>query len=221
MSLSMSIQSINERIQSEICYDTLAALTDENLRNTYMECDSVKKKLQEIRALLHEFGMDGDVEKAEKFLNRYVDLNIPAGTKGNTRGNMFNSIVKAKIEQYGLDPGRFDVCFELLCPEHPTAEKPDWYIRDRNNNRVLIGMNQLDLWSGGHQTNRGDKYINNNKHNTSNSKLLCVVCNKIKLAKKCKKYELFNVGFQENTLCYLGNLQRIIRDYFGINEQSD
>ncbi len=29
------------------------------------------------------------------------------------------------------------------------------------------------------QLNRGFKYIENNKHNNKNSKLLCVVCNKI------------------------------------------
>ena len=39
-------------------------------------------------------------------------------------------------------------------------------------------MNQLDLWNGGAQLNRGYKYIINNKLNTNTSKLLCVVCNK-------------------------------------------
>ena len=42
-------------------------------------------------------------------------------------------------------------------------------------------MNQLSLWGGGQQSNRGTKYLVNNKLNTEKSKLLCVVCNEIKL----------------------------------------
>ena len=65
-------------------------------------------------------------------------------------------------------------------------------------------MNQLDLWGGGQQLNRGSKYIENNKHNNENSKLLCVVCNEIQFKNKNKAYKL----------CYLNNLEHIIRKYF-------
>jgi hypothetical protein len=44
--------------------------------------------------------------------------------------------------------------------------------------RVIIGMNQIDLWSGGQQINRGSKYLVNNKHNTEKSKL-CVISKKM------------------------------------------
>jgi len=85
-------------------------------------------------------------------------------------------------------------------------------------------MNQLDLWSGGHQTNRGAKYIdieNKNKDdsssNSNNSKLLCVVCYEIQFrSDKNKAYKLFVSGFENNTLCYLKNLSNIIRSYFAI-----
>jgi len=73
-------------------------------------------------------------------------------------------------------------------------------------------MNQLDLWGGGHQLNRGSKYIDNNKHNTENSKLLCVVCNEKQF--KSKAYTLFKNVFENNTLCYLNNLHNIIISYF-------
>ena len=76
-------------------------------------------------------------------------------------------------------------------------------------------MNQLDLWGGGQQLNRGSKYIENNKHNNENSKLLCVVCNEIQFkSKKNKAYKLFEMGFKNNTLCYLNNLKNIITAYF-------
>jgi len=76
-------------------------------------------------------------------------------------------------------------------------------------------MNQLDLWGGGQQLNRGSKYIENN--NNENSKLLCVVCNEIQFkSKKNKAYKLFESGFENNTLCYLNNLQNIITSYFNL-----
>ena len=78
-------------------------------------------------------------------------------------------------------------------------------------------MNQLDLWGGGQQLNRGSKYIINSKYNNENSKLLCVICNNIELkSKKNKVFNLFNIGFQNNTLCYLNNLQNIIYSYFNL-----
>ena len=49
-------------------------------------------------------------------------------------------------------------------------------------------MNQLDLWDGGQQLNRGSKYIENNKYNNENSKLLCVVCNEIQIKSKKIKH---------------------------------
>jgi hypothetical protein len=79
-------------------------------------------------------------------------------------------------------------------------------------------MNQLDLWTGGQQINRGYKYIIDNKHNTDKSKLLCVVCNKINfVSNKNKKYKLFEVGFINNTLCYIKNIEPIIKEYFELN----
>lgn len=60
------------------------------------------------------------------------------------------------------------------------------------------------------QLNRGFKYIENNKHNNKNSKLLCVVCNKIQFTNN-KAFKLFKIGFENNTLCYLNNLINIIK----------
>jgi hypothetical protein len=86
---------------------------------------------------------------------------------------------------------------------------------EKLTNKIIIGMNQLDLWGGGQQLNRGYKYLIDNKHNNEKSKLLCVVCNEIKFkSKKNKAYELFESGFKNNTLCYLNNLNNIITTYF-------
>ena len=80
-------------------------------------------------------------------------------------------------------------------------------------------MNQLDLWKGGAQGNRGSKYIGNIKYNNERSKLLCVICNEIQFNNTTKKtFKLFQTGFRNNTLCYLNNLENIIHEYFkGLN----
>ena len=60
------------------------------------------------------------------------------------------------------------------------------------------------------------KFFNSN---TENSKLLCVVANEIQIKSvKNKEFKLFELGFKNNTLCYLNNLQNIIELYFGIEE---
>lgn len=98
-----------------------------------------------------------------------------------------------------------------------TSEIPDWYILHKETNKILIGMNQLDLWRGGHQLNRGFKYLIDNPANSDNCKILCVVCNETRIKNNNNKaFKLFEVGFRNNTLCYLKNLENIIKSHFQI-----
>ena len=114
-----------------------------------------------------------------------------------------------------LKCAQFEICFETQCPYVKTDEKPDWYIHDILNNKTIIGMNSLDLWSGGQQLNRGYKYVCNQDERAS--KIVCVVCNKTVIKyNKNKIYTLFDTGFQNNTLCYACGLRRIIYEYFGL-----
>jgi hypothetical protein len=207
-----NIETINTRIKQEICYETLAELTDTKLMSQYKECNSVKNEIKKLSEVLIKYT---DEETKEKIIFEYLVQLIPPGTKGVIRGNKFNNIVKQFITKLALDTERFDICFEKKCSTHLTSEKPDWYILEKSTNKILIGMNQLDLWGGGQQLNRGYKYIENNKHNNINSKLLCVVCNEIQFkSKNNKAYKLFKIGFENNTLTYLNNLQNIISSYF-------
>lgn len=76
-------------------------------------------------------------------------------------------------------------------------------------------MNQLDLWNGGQQLNRGYKYLGGNETNTKNCKLLCVICNKIQFSNiNSKAYKLFEIGYSNDTLCYIKNISSIIKNYF-------
>ena len=207
-----NIEAINARIKQEVCYESLGELTDAKLMYQYKECNSVKNEIKKLSELLIKYTNE---ETTQKIIQEYLVQLIPAGTKGVIRGNKFNNIVKQFITKLDLDTNRFEICFEKKCDTHFTSEIPDWYILEKSTNKILIGMNQLDLWGGGQQLNRGFKYIENNKHNNINSKLLCVVCNEIQFkSKKNKAYKLFKIGFENNTLCYLNNLQNIITSYF-------
>jgi hypothetical protein len=128
---------------------------------------------------------------------------------------MFNIIVKNHIINLKLNNDRFKICFEKRCKTNITSEIPDWYIFEKQTGKLIIGMNQLDLWSGGAQLNRGNKYLIDNKNNTQKSKLLCVICNKINFNNtKRKAYKLFEVGYLNDTLCYIKNIETIINNYF-------
>ena len=209
----MSIEQMNERIKKEVCYDTLKALSDEELIDDYKRCPSVTNEITRLRDVLQNHIADEQI--CQNIIDDYLSQLIPAGTKAVIRGNKFNQIIKNFIIDLSLCADRFDVCFEKKCDMHMTSEIPDWYILEKKTNRIIIGMNQLDLWGGGQQINRGSKYIENSKHNNDNSKLLCVVCNKIIFkSNKNKAYKLFEIGFRCDRLCYLNNLKQIITSYF-------
>lgn len=203
---------VNKRIKKEICYKTIHELTDEKLICDYKECKSVKKEIEKFGKILDKYLSE---ETKQKIINEYLLELIPAGTKGVIRGNKFNKIIKQYISNLELDKDRFEVCFEKKCKTYFTTEIPDWYILEKQTNKIILGMNQLDLWNGGQQLNRGSKYIENNIHNTDKSKLLCVVCNDIQFKTETNKaFKLFTTGFKNDTLCYINKLKDIIISYF-------
>jgi hypothetical protein len=207
-----NIKNINIMIEKQICIKTIEELQDNNLLNHYLKCDSVKKSIDNLVKILREVNIKDDT--IELIKNKYIIQLIPAGTKGIIRGNKFNKIVKQHINELKLNKDIYEIEFEKKCTEIDTSEIPDWYIKNKINGKIIIGMNQLDLWSGGQQTNRGSKYIFDNKINTDKTKLLCVVCNNIRLKSiNYKVYKLFNYGFKNDTLCYINNIKNIIEKF--------
>lgn len=203
---------INVRIEHEFCLDTYLQLSDNNMMKDYIECPSVINKIKTLDIILNKY-VNADIKYA--IINDYINYLIPPGTKGVIRGNKFNSIIKNCIINMGLDKDRFVLEFEKNCPHYNTLERPDWFIYDNVSKKVIIGMNQLDLWNGGHQINRGNKYILEG-NNTDLLKTLCVVCNKVEVKKHNKIYNILEKGFRNNTLCYIKNLPTIINNFFYI-----
>lgn len=209
----VDLKYINDRINDEVCCDTIDKLKDNYLLDEYKNCQSVQNEIKKLTHILEKHKIQRKIK--ESIINDYLLELIPAGTKGVIRGNKFNSIVRDTIKKLNLDNERFEICFEKQCQSSITTEIPDWYILEKSTEKVIIGMNQLDLWGGGQQINRGSKYLINNPNNTEKSKLLCVVCNPIKFkSSKNKAYKLFEIGYSNDTLCYIKNMNSIIKKYF-------
>lgn len=214
--IQLSVKQINIRIQTEICHNSLYELTDESLHSIFLETESVKKRIMLFKNILNEHLVEDEI-KNKILQDTLSQLLIPPGLKGVIRGNKFNCIVQRFLIDLKLDEEKFEISFEKQCENISFSERPDWFISDKNADKIIIGMNQLDLWGGGHQLNRGYKYLKNNVYNTENCKILCVVCNDIVVKNENSKiYKLFEIGFRNNTLCYLNNLQNIITSHFNI-----
>lgn len=206
---------INQRINSEVCFNTIISLLDTNLISEYKKAKSVKSKVAGLLEILTKNNVDN--ECAGKIIDEYIMELVPPGTKGAIKGYKFNKIVENTISSISLDATKFEVGFEKQCPLKQTAEIPDWYIIEKQSGKLLVGMNQLDLWGGGHQINRGSKYLTNNEFNTDTTKMICVVCNHIQFkTDKNKAYSLFRSGYETNTLCYINNVAKIINEFFGL-----
>jgi hypothetical protein len=211
---------INNRIRKEMCSTTERLLSDNGLLDDFAIKPSTKKKIDKLNAILIEEGIQDD--KRSNIIEKFKQDLIPAGTKGQTRGIKFNKIVEDRLKQLldkNYNKEDYELQFEKICPSCPTDEKPDWYIHYKPINKIIIGMNQIDLWSGGQQLNRGSKYIFNQKDilNNPNAKLVCVVCKSTEFkSTKSKKFKLFEDGYKNNTLCYINGLEDLIKHFFSV-----
>ena len=211
----MDIHTINKRIVKEYCKKTYNKLTRIELQTECMKHQSFKQKTETTRKKLSQYFTN--TEQINNYLNddEIIQSHISSSLLSEVRGKKYDKIIEKKIKSFNLSPERYIIRFEHKPPNIEISERPDWYIYDKKTKKTIIGMNQMDFWTGGHQTNRGDKYLIDNKYNNKNTKLLCVVCNKTQVKKQTSKaYKYFNVGFTNDTLCYIKNIYNIIDTYF-------
>lgn len=193
------------------------SLDDNTLYDKYIEYPSVKKKINNLKKYLKETNITE--QQIANIINNKdfcLEFLIPPGTKGAVRGNEFNNIIKNKILSFTFLDADYDIQFEKKCSNLTTDEIPDFYILNTKLNKAIIGMNQISLIGGGHQTNRASKYIFNNKSDNDN-KIICLIAEYPELIKsKNKTYKIFSKGFENNILLYLSDLESIIKDHFKI-----
>lgn len=210
------LRKIDKSFSSEICN----SLSDENLIDVYRECPSMKEKLEKLRKQMESVGIKSS--KIDAYINKYfIDL-IGAGLKGQIRGTKFNSIVKDYLLHLPC-ASKYEIQFEKQHELYECSDKPDFYIYDKEKNKLLIGFNQLDLWDGGQQKNRASKYVTDERFHENfkktqeelEIKIVNVICRKPKVKKLDKSLlSLFKIGFSKKRLCYVNGLKEIIENMF-------
>lgn len=203
---------LQKRINAQYCAKTYDALSDIALQKEYVKTKGFAQQNRKLESILKRHVADN--KTIDIILAEYTAQLVSPSVKSAVRGAEFNRLVKEFLLDLKL-PKYFDIQFEK--PLAKISERPDWYIIA--NGKTLIGMNQMDLWGGGHQLNRGDKYINQIPL-SDNERLICVVCNKIDISNKRRTTKVFQIvekGIRTNAICYLGGLKKLIYEYFNLN----
>lgn len=212
---TLTLAQVNERISQEVCLKAIDDLKDKNLVSEYLKCKSVQKRIETLEHVL--LNCTDDEELRQKIIDKYIIELIPPGAKGIIRGNQFNIIVHDMIASLKLCPERFTVMYNTMHAKHVTTETPNWFIYEKTTDKILIGMNQMDIWTGGFQHGRGVQYIKKIKPSET-VRYVCVICTKREFkSKNNKAFDLFQTGFLNGTLSYLGGLPGIISEFFSLN----
>lgn len=191
-----------------------ASLQDDKLMAEYKTQTSVLTQLSHLTSILHKYSInENDIRLITQ---EYTEHVIPAGTKSVVRGEKFNYIVKEHLSSLGcLQSTDLELCFETRHPDFPTDEVPDFYIYQPRAKKCLIGMNQIDFWTGGHQYNRASKYILSPPQ--TNFQLLSVICRHATPSPGSKLFRIFEKGLRQGTLCYVSQLETIICRFFNVH----
>lgn len=207
------VMELKHIVQKTFDPQVWTSLSDENLRGLFMEQKSSKKRMDLARKQIRSVLLDEDM--IGSLMSVLEDHFLSPGMKGVVRGNEFNRIVKHILSD-NFDHFHYELFFETECRAFHTPEKPDWWIHCKTTDRYVIGFNQVDLWTGGAQTNRRNKYLSESFHKeaSTNVSMLCVVCAPMTatlLQTNSKHFEMIYGSFQQNRLCYTGALLETIQ----------
>ncbi len=209
------MEEINKHIDNTFDHETAERLKEENLIDIYKKQKSVQTEISNLTSILSKNGVD--ILTIKRIIDDYTLALVPPGTKGVVKGNLFNDIVKERILSIKeLKTPEYDISFEKFHPDFMTDERPDWYIYRKTDRKIVLGMNQLDLWGGGQQLNRGSKYVlDESRHLNSSVKHLSVLCNYIQLKSvNNKAFRILERGFATNRVCFLKELPVILLKFF-------
>ena len=195
-------------------YKELSQLQDDMLTADYYCTKSVKKRVEFVKKLLLDAGLS-HFKSHEICKKLMMNCLVPAGTKSKVRGDHFNHIIANEIS-ISLKKLKIEGCVFLTEKSHAMFhEIPDWIIT--NKDKILVGFNQISLFGGGHQVNRGGKYIMDDaihrKLARENIKMVCVVKD-IPIQKHGKSHNILIKGIKTQRLFCIRGLRKLIKDYF-------
>lgn len=192
----------------------LASLFNKHLDKKVYSSPSVIATIEKLELILDKYKVPPT--KSQKILDEIIPYAIPNGVKACVRGNQFNRIVekiiKSKIRRHKHIIFTKEVKHDLL------HEKLDWMLYNSKSKKTLIGFNQIDLWSGGHQLNRGSKYVLDQNMHSRLSKRRIKLVNVIAASPKSltcnsKAYKILSTGILRNRICTLNRLKAMVSSF--------
>ena len=153
-------------------------------------------------------------------VDKYYPHLLSKEVRDKIKKDKFNILVFNKITSLSIFKDKnYEIKMNTAHPLFYTKEIPNFYIYDKKNHKILMGLNHLDLWSDETQLNQGYKYIMNEElHKSKNVKIIHVVCNFVNVQTKNKTFNLFNVGIKKDRMCYINGLSSIIKDFLNIGK---
>lgn len=192
----------------------LPELNDEFLIASYLKSRSVQSRLKTVKTALVEAGLTHTQSHklATKIL---VPFLIPAGTKSTIRGCRFNEIISAEIKTCLSKLKMRGVKYDREKKHDMFHEIPDWIIV--RNGKTLVGYNQISLFGGGHQINRGSKYVLDDalhrKLARMRIKMVCIVKD-LPVTQRGKATEILQKGIKAKRIYCIRGIKKLIHEYF-------
>lgn len=177
----------------------------------YINSKSTCHRRQKLRDIIKSSIRISD-KKLEILLDKMVPLIIHPGAKACIDGNAFNKEISRFLNLFIKKKPYLSLDIEK---KHPLFdERPDWIIKNSRTSQTIIGFNQLDLWSGGHQYNRASKYIlDDTLHRRMirrNIKIVCVIKRKPHnpVGIHTKLHKILSTGNSKSRLFYKHSLRK-------------
>jgi hypothetical protein len=212
--MTINIKHLNAEILQQYDRYTEDKFKDIQLMSSYITSPSMKngvlKKLDEVQKELKL-----DERQTRMFMKKMLPLVIPPGVKANIRGQVFNKYIKNILCNFAKGK-KVTVEFEKKVSD--MSEIADW-VMHLEGGRTIIGYNQLDIWNGGAQINRGGKYVLDEglhrRLKKKNTFIVCIVARKLILkGSESKLARIINVGLRHNILMWPKGLKTYINQMY-------
>lgn len=195
-----------ELSNSKISYNPVN-MEEENKLNdmtmkTIISSESYKCKLLELKTHIEELSKVKIDENDLLNDDYFSSLIIKPQSKAIIRGNLFNSEVYSSF--VSIMPEGSIIEREFKHPDF--AEILDLYVK--YNDKELFIFNQIDLWNGGEQLNKCDKYLSNPKPG-----LLCIVLHEPNITCKSKVHKLITTNLNKHII-WFSDIHEFVKSYF-------
>ena len=195
--------------EDEIIYNTFNKQIDDDI-NTNISDKAIQSYNELIYTIQTNLKINYDITTLLPLssLSKWI---ISPQYKASKRGALLNKIVLDKI--YNMFNSIDNIIINKEVDNNIIGEKADAYIK--YNNKELFIYNQIGLWNGGEQLNRGDKYINKLKE--SNTIYVVIAPPPTQTIKETKANRIVLNGRTNNNLIWLSELETYINNYFELN----